>query len=207
MDIISSLYKEYIDDANKYVFYKEHNNIIILEIIDELKCVCNIEPKKWFSDNVKVVLIFSFDDPYKLLNQISKYKINEITSSYCFRKIEDAVSLYQEYYNDQKLIEINIMFGKHYGLRQQWYISGEMLEQVGYIHGEKNGLFQEWYDNGEKSVEGYYMSGKHIGVWNYFYKNGQIWATGKYENGLQDGIWKYWKETGEFDKEMKYYSV
>jgi hypothetical protein len=29
MDIISSLYKEYIDDANKYVFYKDHGDIII----------------------------------------------------------------------------------------------------------------------------------------------------------------------------------
>jgi len=207
MDIIStihSIYSEYINNASKYVYYKEHDNIIILEIIDELNCLCNIEPKKYFSDNLKVVLIFLAKDPYKLVNQIGKYKINETTSSYCFRKIEYADNLYQEYYKDQKLVEINIMFGKHYGLCQRWYVSGQLLEQVGYTHGEKNGLFQEWYENGTLSAEGYYMSSKRIGLWNYFYMNGNKMGSGKYDNGLQTGTWQYWKETGELDKVLKY---
>ena len=42
MDIINTLYKEYIHDS-RYVYYKEKNTIIIMEKLGDLECVLDTE--------------------------------------------------------------------------------------------------------------------------------------------------------------------
>jgi len=67
MDIINEkllieLYSEYINDS-QYVYYKDCNTIIIMKkLTDDFKCLSNIEPKKYHSSNLKVILIFNRTD-------------------------------------------------------------------------------------------------------------------------------------------------
>jgi hypothetical protein len=86
------LYKEYIDN-DKYVYYKDNNNIIILEKNGDAKmnCVSNIEPKKYRSMILKPVLIFQINDPYKLIIETGEYKIDKTITSYCYKNIEEVI--------------------------------------------------------------------------------------------------------------------
>ena len=103
MDIINEkllieLYSQYIND-NQYVYYKEHDTIIIMKkMSDDNKCLSDIKPKKYHSSSLKVILMFDTYDPYKLIYNLQKYKINELTASYYYEKIQDAYSLIQLYY-------------------------------------------------------------------------------------------------------------
>ena len=162
MDLIKSLYNEYIINSN-HVFYKDHNNnIIIMKHCGELACVSNVEPKKLFSYKMLVVLIFNLTDPYKLINHTGKYKMNdELVDSYCYKNIEDACNLIQIYYTDteQKACEGLILDDKKYGLWQYWYENGEKSVEGHYINGKQNGLWQLYHRNGEKDFEEYFVNG------------------------------------------------
>ena len=57
MELITELYSKYIND-NQYVYYKEHNIIIIMQkLTDDVTCVSDIQPKKYYSANLKVILM------------------------------------------------------------------------------------------------------------------------------------------------------
>jgi antitoxin component YwqK of YwqJK toxin-antitoxin module len=142
MDIINEkllieLYSEYINDS-QYVYYKEHDTIIIMKkLTDDNKCLSNISPKKYYSDNLKVILMFNETDPYKIVPQLTKYKINELTESNYYESVKEAYTLYQDYYE-----------------------SGQLLEEYNFINGKINGLFQEYYESGQLKIEYNYINNK-----------------------------------------------
>ena len=97
MDIINELYSEYINDI-QYVYYKEHDTIIIMKkLTDDFKCLFDIKPKKYHSSSLKVILMFDLTDPYKLVTSSSKYKINDVVNSNYYESIKEAYTLYQSY--------------------------------------------------------------------------------------------------------------
>ena len=162
MDLILSLYKEYTDN-DKYVFYKDNHTIIIFEkTCDNLMCISETYPKKYFADSLKIVLMFLVKDPYKLVPETYTYKMNYgLVKSYCYKNIEDACNLIQIYYTDteQKACEGLILDDKKYGLWQYWYENGEKSVEGHYINGKQNGLWQLYHRNGEKDFEEYFVNG------------------------------------------------
>ena len=151
MEIAKTLFKEYIGQS-LYVFYKEHDAIIIMQIFDKFKCVYGaIEPKK-YSGLLKVVTMFNQQNPYTLVTQIGKYKINEYVSSYCYKKIEDVYNLVQKYNSSgQKVYECVCIDGLKTGICIKW-MSNE------YKYGKKR-------NHEQKCDEGYYVNGKKHGEW------------------------------------------
>ena len=131
MDFINTLYAEYLSDS-QYVYYKENKTIIIMsKLSDDMECVSYAEPKKYHSDNLKVVLMFNSEDPYKLISDLQKYKMNEIVSSYCYLSLEEAFTLHQIYHeNGQKWQEYNYINNKRNGLYQEYYENVVMLIKV-----------------------------------------------------------------------------
>ena len=136
MDLIIELYSEYINDS-QYVYYKEHDTIIIMKkLTDNCKCISNISPKKYHSDNLKVILMFNETDPYKLVYSITKYKMNELTASYYYESVKEAYILYQDYYKSGQLYaECNYIDGKINGLYQSYYKSGQLEKECNYESG------------------------------------------------------------------------
>jgi hypothetical protein len=134
MDLINELYSKYINDC-QYVYYKEHDTIIIMKkMLDDCKCISDIEPKKYHSSSLKVILMFNKDNPYKLISQITKYKMNELIELYYYEKIQEAYTLYQRYYESGQLWEeCNYKLGKRNGLYQSYYESGQLNEERNYI--------------------------------------------------------------------------
>ena len=120
MDHINTLYSKYINDR-QYVYYKEHDTIIIMKkLTDDFKCLSDIQPKKYHSNSLKVILMFDITDPYKLIASSSKYKMNELTESNYYESIKEAYTLYKSYYE-----------------------SGQLCEEYYCIDGIKNGLYQQ----------------------------------------------------------------
>ena len=161
MDTIYSLYSEFINNS-LYVFYKNNDNIIIMEQCGELTCISNVMPKKYFSDNLKIILMFKYDDPYKLLSNTGKYKINEHVNSYCYKVLEEACNLTQEYYSgsEQKAYEGCFLNNKEVGLWQYWYENGEKSVEGNYINGKQDGLWKLYRETGEKNFEEYFVDGE-----------------------------------------------
>ena len=160
MELINTLYAEYISD-NQYVFYKEHNIIIIMKkLSDNMECVSDIEPKKYHSANLKVVLMFNLKDPYKLIYDLQKYKMNELISSYCYLSLEEAFTLHQSYYeNGQKYEECNYINNKRNGLYQRYYMNLQKEEECNYIDDKLNGIYQRYHKNGQLEIKCHYING------------------------------------------------
>ena len=98
------LYSEYIND-DQYVYYKDHSTIIIMKKLTyHNKCLSDIEPKKYHSCLLKVILMFNLTDPYKLVSNLQKYKINELVESNYYESIKDAYTLKQLYYESGMLL-------------------------------------------------------------------------------------------------------
>ena len=134
MDLINTLYSEYINDS-QYVYYKDHNTIIIMKrLTDNSKCLSEIKPKKYHSDHLKVILMFNITDPYKLVSNLQKYKINELTESNYYESVKEAYTLHQIYYRlGQKHYECNYINGKYIGKYQEYcYGSGELIIECHY---------------------------------------------------------------------------
>jgi antitoxin component YwqK of YwqJK toxin-antitoxin module len=73
--------------------------------------------------------MFNINDPYKLVFNTTKYKMNESVESNYYESIKDTYTLKQEYYE-----------------------SGQLKEQCNYIDGKKNGLYQKYYKNGNLQI-------------------------------------------------------
>jgi hypothetical protein len=179
MDIISSLYKEYIDNSI-YVFYKDHGNIIIFEKTDnDLVCISETYPKKYIGNNLKIVLMFSIKDPYKLVAEAYKYKMtDELVKSYCYKDIKEAFCLYQTYTSYPYWIKTD-----------ECYCDNDV----------STGLYQAFHISGNIRHEGQKINGKYDGVWTGWHDNGTVSFIGTYVNGKKQGLWREWKETGEVD--------
>ena len=90
MDLIIELYSKYIND-NQYVYYKECNTIIIMKkMSDDVTCLSDDKPKKYHSSSLKVILMYNIEDPYKLVSNLQKYKMNELTESNYYNYIQEA---------------------------------------------------------------------------------------------------------------------
>ena len=160
IDLVNKLYSNYITNP-QYVFYKIDNFIIIMNIIDDIECVCKNNIKKYYSDKLKVILIFDETDPYKLKLNVSKYKIYEIVNSYFYLTIKDAYYVRQLYYNNSTQMQYEYNFKKDayniiipVGLYQEYYESGQIKIKCNYdMYGNKNGLYQQYYENGKIDIE------------------------------------------------------
>ena len=150
MDIINDLYAKYMNDS-KYVYYKECDTIIIMKkVTNDITCICNIEPKKYYSKFLKVILMFNLTDPYKLISDLQKYKINEIVESDYYDFIKEAYTLYQKYHKSgQKMVEWNSIDGLKNGLYQEYYESGKIHLICTYKSDLKIGL-SKMYDTSGK---------------------------------------------------------
>ena len=185
-----TLYKEYTDDK-KYVFYKQHNIIIIMKVEGILKCLSEVEPKKYYCDSLKVILMYQANDPYKLVSHVGKYKIDETVSSYCYLSIEVLYHLYAEYYYDSEQKEYEF-YNKLYitsGLHQMWYYSGKIKSEVNYVNNKREGLFIGWYENGQIHKKGYYVNGQMEGLYQEWYDNGAILLKANYVNDKMSGLY------------------
>jgi len=193
MEIVNELYSKYIND-NQYVYYKEHGIVIIMKKISNFKCVCNINPKKYYSDNLKVILMFNILDPYKLVLELQKYKINEIVESEYYDYIKEAYTLYQEYWN---------MTGnkkEEYNTGDEEYINCRMSMDDGayYVTCRNiNGLYQRYYVNGQIMIIGNYINAKRNGLYQHYYDNGQIMYECNYINDIMDGIYREYNDNGQ----------
>jgi antitoxin component YwqK of YwqJK toxin-antitoxin module len=125
-----------------------------------------VEPKKYYCENLKVVLMFDITDPYKLVLVTNKYKMNEYVDSYCYRNIKDIYDVQQIYYSDEQK---NI----HDGLCQYMYDNGDIASEGRFINGKREGLWQYWYKNRTLSVEGHYVNDKQNGLWQLYHSNGE----------------------------------
>jgi antitoxin component YwqK of YwqJK toxin-antitoxin module len=205
MDLINTLYKEYIENTD-YVYYRERDTIIIMKKQVDLECICDVSPKKYHSVNLKVIVTFNLKDPYKLVH-LTKYMIDEIVSSYCYLSMEDAFNLRQTYYDykdGEKHTECIYIDGKINGLCQSWYEDGEKQIECIYIDGKINGLYQRWYENGQKDEEFTYIDTKRNGLYQRWYGNGQKQTEFNYINDIIHGLYQEWKETGELIEECMY---
>ena len=165
MDIINEkllieLYSEYINDR-QYVYYKEHNAIIIMKkMSDDNKCISNVKPKKYHSSNLKVILMFDIIDPYKLVSSLTKYKMNELTESYYYDNIKEAYTLEQTYYESGQLeIECNYIDNNYHGLYLEYLESGQLYIECHYENGKLNGLFKLYSTSGKIIEECHYENG------------------------------------------------
>jgi antitoxin component YwqK of YwqJK toxin-antitoxin module len=165
MDIINEtllieLYSKYINDS-QYVYYKEHDTIIIMKKLTyDNKCLSEIKPKKYHSSSLKVILMFNKNDPYKLVSNLQKYKINELTESYYYESVKEAYTLKQIYYESgQKYYECNDIDGKNNGLFQKYYESGRLLLKCNYINDKLNGLYQLYSKSGQLEKECHFELG------------------------------------------------
>ena len=128
IDIINNLYNKYINDS-QYVFYKDSSIILILQKTsnNNLICFCEIIPKLYYSDSLKVILMFNMNDPYKLVFDLPKYKIDMLVKSYCYLTIKEAYSVFQDYYeNGQKSTELHCIDGKLNGFYQEYHENGTL---------------------------------------------------------------------------------
>ena len=149
MDLINEkllidLYSKYIND-NQYVFYKEHATIIIMQkLTDDITCISDIQPKKYHSGNLKVIIMFDLTDPYKLVYDLPQYKINDVVNSYYYESIKEAYTLTQKYdiLTNHKMCEYNYVDGVKNGLYQEYYESGQILMECYYSNSILNGTFR-----------------------------------------------------------------
>jgi antitoxin component YwqK of YwqJK toxin-antitoxin module len=195
--LIISLYKEYTDDK-QYVFYKECGIIIVMKIINDLECISDKFPKKYYG-LLQVVLIFVLDDPYKLVDKIGKYVMYDNVSSYCYRKVEEVYNLHQIYYvTGQKSKEYYDKNNRNNNnLSEKYYNNGLTEWNLTYIDGCITGLYQQWYMNGQIKYEGYYINNKQNGLCKQWYMNGKQKCEGLLENNNKVGQWLYWNELGD----------
>jgi antitoxin component YwqK of YwqJK toxin-antitoxin module len=226
MDIAYALYKEYIENTD-YVYYREHDTIIIMKKLCDLECLSNISPKKYHSVNLKVIVTFNPTDPYKLIC-LTKYKIDETVSSYCYLSLEDAFNLRQTYHiTGEKQTECVYIDDKKNGLYQswyengqingectyinneingvykQWYITGQIEKEFNCINSEKNGVYQSWSEDGQYSVKFNYVDNVINGLYEW-YRNGKMYAKCNYINDRVHGLYQEWTETGELIEECMY---
>lgn len=209
-DLMLSLYSEYIEN-DKCVFYKEHNSIIIFGIIDEPICLSEIEPKKYYSEKLKVELMFELKDPYKLVNQIGKYKTNDVINSYFYKDINIACELYQIYHDKQKFQEVyHIDDGSFIrpfnGLFHKWStVSGKLISECTFEMGKEVGLSHCWdSETGNLMLEQYYVNGILHGLQKLYYKDGRIKSECMYSDGFQNGLCKIWYEDGTLKGKYNY---
>jgi hypothetical protein len=148
MDIINEkilieLYSKYINDS-QYVFYREYDIIIIMKKINDLKCLSEIEPKKYYSSLLKVILMFDITDPYKLISNITKYNINKFVDSYCYDSIQYAYTLCQAYFESgQKSVKLNYFNGHYNGLYHTYdEVTGDIYFEFNYIDGQPEFLIK-----------------------------------------------------------------
>jgi antitoxin component YwqK of YwqJK toxin-antitoxin module len=193
MDLINEtllieLYSKYINDS-QYVYYKEHDIIIIMKKLTyDTKCLSDIEPKKYHSDNLKVILMFDKTDPYKLVSNITKYKINDIVNSYYYNYIQEAYSLKQVYYGSwQKCYECNLINGKLNGLLQSYYESGQLSEECHMIDEKINGFRQRYYQSGQLWKTCNYIDDKLNGLYQIYYESGQLQLVCNIIDGITTG--------------------
>ena len=211
MDVINEkllieLYSKYIND-NQYVYYKERDTIIIMKIISNLKCVCDINPKKYYSDNLKVILMFDVLDPYKLVFNATKYKINDIINSYCYLDIICTYNLIQEYYISNYLWYECIYITKNNNnkLCREYYDESENIKKIFIINDNKyNGIYKEYYESGYINYECNYINDIRNGLFIYYFENGQIWYKFNYINDKLHGIWKEYYKDSFIKKECNY---
>jgi antitoxin component YwqK of YwqJK toxin-antitoxin module len=143
--------------------------------LGDLECISSTQPKKYHSTNLKIVLMFNLTDPYKLVSDQTKYKIDELTSSYCYLSMEEAVNLRQTYYiTGQKEAEGYYINKTQYGLHQFWTPSGNKWYSLHYNNNMLNGLFQEWYQTGQKKKEGMYVDNNRTGLWLTWNEAGDV---------------------------------
>jgi antitoxin component YwqK of YwqJK toxin-antitoxin module len=141
-------------------------------------CLSEVCPKKYIGNNLKIVLIFSIGNPYKLVPFSGKYKISdELVKSYCYKDIKEAVVLHQKYTD----------------------VSKNKTMECHYINLMMTGLFQSYYVSGNVMYEGNYIKGVYEGEWKYWYGNGILAFRGTYVNGKKQGSWSHWTLTGEVD--------
>jgi hypothetical protein len=87
--------------------------------------------------------MFDLTDPYKLVNQIRKYKIDDIVASYCYLCIKDAYDLYQEYIIDFKIKEGLYINDLECGLWHFWFYDETRVWNVYFIDGLRQWFFGE----------------------------------------------------------------
>jgi len=201
--LIIDLYGEYINDVQN-VFYTENNVIIIMKkMTDEFTCICDINPKKYHSDTLKVILMFDIKDPYKLISNLEKYKINEIVKSDYYNSIQDFHVLSQMYYNGgQKLRECHMYIKNNivytHGLYQLYSENGQILTECIFIppkniHSE---IVNNKYWHKVELISGYTL-GDIDGIYKEYYISGQIHKICTYDNGILNGIYKEYYESGQ----------
>jgi antitoxin component YwqK of YwqJK toxin-antitoxin module len=205
MDLIIELYNEYIND-DQYVYYKNHDTIIIMKkMSDDNKCLSDIKPKKYYSDSLKVILMFDIYDPYKLVSNITKYKINELIESNYYESVKDAYTLYQEYYaSGQLMFEYNYIDEIKNGLFQQYYENGQLCVEYHCINNNINGLYKEYYESGQLELESNYIDNLKNGLYKSYYWSGQLYKKYHYTNGLLNGSCKEYFKSGQLIKEVHY---
>jgi antitoxin component YwqK of YwqJK toxin-antitoxin module len=208
--LLIELYNKYIND-NQYVYYKERNIIIIMKkLTDDNKCLSDIEPKKYHSSSLKVILMFNKDDPYKLVSNTSKYNINKLTESYYYESIKEACILQQEYYESGQLKEeYNYIDGKRNGLYQLYYESGQLWVKCNYINDKRNGLFQLYYDNDngnglQLKEQCNLIDGKINGLYHMYYTSGQKYSECNYINDTKNGLHQEYYKSGQLNEEYNY---
>ena len=137
MELLNQICKLFID--NNYVFYKEHNTIIIImeKLNNDFECISEYKPKKYFGESLKIILMFDIHNSYKLISNIknTKYKLNTIIESDFYLNLIEAYNLRQEYYeNDTKCEECNYNNGIHNGLCKYYYENGQIADEFNYIN-------------------------------------------------------------------------
>jgi antitoxin component YwqK of YwqJK toxin-antitoxin module len=203
--LATELYSEYFKGDGKFYMYRDNRFMIIFLAVSpkDVVCYCEIEPKKYWSDNLEIVLIYNIDDPYKLVLNTGNYKIGSApVKSFCYKTIEDAYRLIQGYLDDGVTKECEVHYSPHSnmileGMFHRWYKGGQMSQERTYINDVEVGSSRNWYSTGRLASEEFYIDGKIHGLNRAWYKNGQIEYEKHYVNGKLDGLTQYWHKTGQ----------
>jgi antitoxin component YwqK of YwqJK toxin-antitoxin module len=222
--LLIELYSKYIND-DQYVFFKDHDIIIIMKKIDDsMQCIFNNYPKKYYSSSLKVILMFNITDPYKLVHNASKYKINNNIASHCYLTIyhlqnfsqifyingqvareTTSFGLNQEYYdNGQLRNEYYCEYGSIYGLYTQYHENRQLMYQCNYYQGYINDYYIEYYDNGYIYEECEYIKGNKHGLYRKYHDNGNIHIECEYIKGNKHGLYRKYHNNGNIHIECIY---
>ena len=209
--LYDNLYKDYI----KYVFYKYKDTIIIMEIIDNIKCISDKyvfnyqdtyypykNNDKYYSDNLKVILMFNQTDPYKLVFQIenTKYKINDNIASHCYLTIYHLQNVNQMFYINGQVARETTSFG----LNQEYYDNGQLRNEYYCEYGSINGLYTQYHENGQLMYQCNYYQGYINDYYIEYHDNGYIHIECEYIKGNKHGLYRKYHNNGNIHIECIY---
>ena len=205
------LYDEYL--KGKCLFYKNYTTIIILKEKkpEDLVCCCEVEPKKYWSDNLEIVLMYDMNDPYKLILDSGSYKMGELVKSFCYKDIGSAYKLVQAYlddgitkmYEEHRCDDWSYTDQKLEGMFHKWYGTQLIQEEI-YTNGVQVGFSRHWHETGRLALESFYADGKLHGFHRGWYKSGQMKYEVQYVNGVQNGFERNWYKSGQMKCEIHY---